>query len=319
MIRTQLALGVAALLIGTATAGAQPIGIGTSPQGTLTYRAGATVAKALEESAKMPARVQPSSGTGVIMPLVQSGELDLGLANVLELTQAYDGTGEFAKRPQDHLRLVAVLFPIRVGFFVRKDSPMRTVKDVKGKTIAYGYTAQEVIKDLVRGILADGGMRIQDMKTVLVPNLVRGVDDFMAGKIDVGFFALGQAKVQEADAAVGGIRFLQMIDAPEGIAAMRKEVPGSYLGAVAPAPGEPGVPDKLTTMFYDYTIFANDKLPKDKVYKIVQTLAEQKDEMATGMPLFKDLTLAHMYLDFPVPYHEGALAYYKEKGLSPSK
>ncbi len=91
---------IAALCLAAASATAQPLGIGTSPQGTLTYTLGATYAKALDDAGKIQARVQPSSGTGVMVPLVNSGELDIGFVNTLELTEAYTGTGSFANRPK---------------------------------------------------------------------------------------------------------------------------------------------------------------------------------------------------------------------------
>ena len=48
-----------------ATSQAQPLGLGTSPQGTATYAIGAAVAKVLTEKGNIQTRVQPSSGTGV--------------------------------------------------------------------------------------------------------------------------------------------------------------------------------------------------------------------------------------------------------------
>ena len=80
-------------------AGAQPVGLGTSPQGTLTYAVGAAVAKTLTEVGHIQARVQPSSGTGAMIPLVNSGEIDLGFCNTLELYDAFHGVGTFDKRP----------------------------------------------------------------------------------------------------------------------------------------------------------------------------------------------------------------------------
>ena len=63
-------LGVSLALASRATA--QPLGIGTNPQGTLVYTLGATVSKALADSAKMQSRLQPQSGTGTMVPLVNS-------------------------------------------------------------------------------------------------------------------------------------------------------------------------------------------------------------------------------------------------------
>ena len=105
-----------------ATSQAQPLGLGTSPQGTATYAIGAAVAKVLTEKGNIQTRVQPSSGTGVALTMVNSGEIDVGFSNTLELLEAYSGTGSFEKRANPKLRTVAVLFPFKVGFFVRNDS-----------------------------------------------------------------------------------------------------------------------------------------------------------------------------------------------------
>jgi uncharacterized protein len=312
------ALAAAAMLL-AGGANAQPLGIGTSPQGTLTYTLGATYAKALDAALKIQARVQPSSGTGVVVPLVDTGELDIGFVNTLELTHAYGGTGTF-DRAHKNLRTVGVLFPIRVGFFVRKDSPIKSVTEIKGSTIAYGYTSQQIIAHVVDGLLANAGLTVDDMKTVLVPNLIRGADEFISGRVDVGFFAIGPAKVAEADAAVGGIRFLPLVDEPAAVEAMQKPVPTAYLDTVQPAPNLAGIAAPLRTMHYDYVMFANADLPEKRVEQLAQVLAEERDSMAAGMPLFKQLKPERLWRDpFPVPYHEGAIAYFEAKGIQKTK
>jgi uncharacterized protein len=321
--RTALAAG-AAILLGAAVPGigaasAQPVGIGTSPQGTLTYTLGSAYAKALQTAGKIQARVQPSSGTGVMVPLVNSGELDIGFVNTLELTEAYNGTGSFKGRPQKNLRVVGVLFPIRSGFFVKKDSPIKSAKDLKGKAIPYGYTSQEIIRTVVDGLLANAGLKASDVKPVLVPNLIRGVDDFIGGKTDASYFAVGQAKVAEADAAVGGIRFLPIYDTPDAIAAMKKVVPTAFLDTVQPAPNLAGIVGPTPMMFYDYVMFVNASLPKDRVAAFTKVLAEQTADMAQTMPLFKDMKVARMHRDINIPYHDGALAYYAEKNIAVTK
>jgi len=298
---------------------AQPIGIGTSPQGTLTYSLGAAYAKALQEAAGIQARVQPSSGTGVMVPLVDSGELDMGFVNTMELSEAYTGTGVFKGRPQRNLRAIGVLFPIKVGIFVRKDAPIRSVADLKGKRIAYGYTSQEVIRTLLDGVLANAGLTPDDVRQVMVPNLVRGVDEFVSGNADAAFFAMGQAKVAEADAAVGGIRFLPMADAPQAVEAMQRIVPPSYIDVVQPARNLPGVAEPLKTMHYDYVIFANAQLPKERVQTMTQVLVEQKASLGESNAAFKELDVSRLYRESAVPYHDGAVAYFTEKGIARTK
>ncbi len=296
-------------------AAAQPLGIGTSPQGTMVYTLGAAVSKALAESANMQSRVQPSAGTGAMVPLVNSGEIDIGFCNAREFFDSYHGVGSSDKRKNENLRAIAVLFPLTVGLIVRNDSPIKSVKDLKGKSISYGYQSQEVIRILVDGMLANAGLTIGDMKPVLVPNLIRGMDELIAGRVEVSFFALGQAKVAEADAAVG-IRFLPMDDSPAAVDAMLKVVQVGYVGKIAPAPNLPGVRDTIPVAHYDYVAFANKDVPAERIKTITKVIAEQKDAMAQSLPLFRRFNPERMYSSkLKVPYHDGAIAYFREKGI----
>jgi TRAP transporter TAXI family solute receptor len=307
---------VAAVMLSTiSSANAQPMGIGTSPQGTLTYTLGAAVSKALAESANIQSRVQPSAGTGVMVPLVNSGEIDIGFCNAREFYDSYYGVGSSDKRPNKNLRAVAVLFPLTVGLLVRNDSPIKSVKDLKGRTIAYGFQSQEVIRIIVDGLLANAGLTVNDMKSVLVPNLIRGMDELVAGRVEVAIFAVGQAKVAEAEAAVG-IRFLPADDSPAAVDAMLKVVQVGYVEKVAPAPNLPGVRDTLPLAHYDYVVFANKDVAVERIKTLTKVVAEQKDAMAKVLPLFRRLKVERMYSSkLQVPYHEGAIAYFKEKGI----
>ena len=308
------------LLAGTvaaaAPAGAQPLGIGTSPQGTLTYALGTAFARVLSETERVSARVQPSAGTGVMIPLLDRGELDIGFANTLEVLEAYNGTGSFNGRPQRNLRMAALMMPIRVGVFVRRDSPIRSLADLRGRTIAYGYTSQEIIKTILDGVLANAGLTIADARPILVPNLIRGVDEFIGGRVEVGFFALGQAKVTEADASVGGIRFLAMSDAAQAVEAMRRIVPGSYMARVEPGPGMPGVTEPIMTMHYDYVMFVNASLPAARVTQLTRALSQNRDALAASVQAFAELQPQRFWRSFPVPYHDGAVAYFRQANVS---
>jgi len=72
-------------------AAAQTFGVGTMSQGTITYSAGSAIAKVVSQQARLKLRVQPYTGTTQIVPLVNAGELDFTLANVLEASNAASG------------------------------------------------------------------------------------------------------------------------------------------------------------------------------------------------------------------------------------
>ena len=75
-------------------------------------------------------------------------------------------------------------------------------------------------------MLATAGLTEADVKAVLVPNVVRSADEFMAGNADMFYFAFGGPKVREADATVGGIRALEIDE--KGMPAASKIMPWGY-------------------------------------------------------------------------------------------
>jgi TRAP transporter TAXI family solute receptor len=174
---------------------AEQLGIGTMGQGTAGYSMAAAIAKVLSDKAKLNERIQPAGGTSAFVPLIDSGELDFGVVNIIEAKEALTGTGAFQGKRQTNIRMAAVLYPFRNGIFVRKDSPMKTMADLKGGSLAYGYTAQLTLKAITDAYLANGGLSIADVKQVLVPNVLRGADEFIAGRADATLCALGAGKV----------------------------------------------------------------------------------------------------------------------------
>lgn len=311
----RLVTACAALMLGGA-AHAQVLGIGTAPQGTIGYNMGSAVAKVLLQDGKIQSRVQPYSGSSAVFPLVNTGEIDLTVGNTLELQEAYNGEGPYHGRKQPNLRVVGVLFPLRVGFFVRKDSPIKSISDLKGKRVVYGFTAQVTLNRVVDGLLANGGLSSKDIVQVLVPNVVRGADDLAAGNADAGFFAIGAGKVSEVNKTTGGIRFLPISDDPKAVAAMRKFVPYAYASKVKPAPQFAGVVGPTDLMAYDYLLLASGHVKDDVVYRITKTLHGNKAALVASFKPFAGFQPGAMHKPMPAPYHPGALKFYREAGMT---
>jgi len=107
-----VASGAAFALACFTPAHAQTLGIGSAPQGSIGYNMSSAIAKVLAETEKMQPRVQPYSGSSAILPLVNSGEPDLTVCNVLEAQEAANGEGPYSGRKQQNLRVLAALFPL---------------------------------------------------------------------------------------------------------------------------------------------------------------------------------------------------------------
>jgi uncharacterized protein len=297
--------GIAALLLGASVAAAQTFGFATMQPGTLNHTSASAVAKVLKEKAGLNVVVQPTAGESVLIPLVARGEAEFGIANIFEV--------EAAKAANANLRLIGSLHALRGAFWVRKDTPMKTVADLKGKRVGMGYSAMRTIDPMVRAILATGGLTEKDVTPVLIPNVIRGADDFTSGTADMFFFAFGAPKVREVDATVGGIRALEI---PEGgIAAAKKLLPEGYLTPAVPNPFFVGVDHPMSVYTWDNIIFTNAKVSDDAVYKLIDTLEKNKAELVSIQPALREFSAAALYKSYDIPYHPGALKYFKEHNI----
>ena len=307
--------GIAAAALFAAGAQAQVLGFGSAPQGSIGYNMSSAIALVMSEAANVQSRVQPYSGSSAVLPLVNSGELDLAVCNVLEIEEATKGEGPYHGRKQSNLRVLAVIFPLYSSIFVRKDSPVKSLAELKGKRLPYGFSAQVTLERIVDAIIATGGLTRKDVVPVLVPNVVRGADDFIEGKIDGGFFALGAAKVSEVDKSVGGIRYLPLPEDPKAVAAMKKIMPYAYMKVVKPTPAYVGLDGPTNLMAYDYLVAVGAHVKDDTVYKIAKAMYENKAKLADSLKAFNAWDPATIGKKMPAPFHPGSQKFFREKGL----
>lgn len=320
-VRTAIltASAAAAAIAFAAPASAQLYGLGTGKQGFFTYAAGAAIAKVAADNG-LNLRLQPYGGTSAYVPGVNAGEIEFGLANELETHYAVTGQVIYKGKQQNDLRVIAILTPLYSEFFVRKDSGIKTIADLKGKRVPTDYVSQRVLDVLSRGTLANGNLTYNDIQKVPVPNVVGGADEFAKGNADTFMFALGSGKVSEVDAQVGGVRVLAIDPSKEAMARLRKIIPVAYATQVKPGKGRAGVDEPTWVYAYDYLVLANSKVSDDAAYKLAKIMHDNKAALAAGFGALSGFDPARMAKDMgPVKFHPGAIKYYKEIGEWPPK
>jgi hypothetical protein len=304
-----------------ATAQAQQVRvIAANPQGSIFYAASVVFGKLMDEKLKMQVRVQPMAGSSTYIPLLNRAEADFGLTNVDDARSSFKGEGNF-RQANPNLRLTAVAFPLTLGVMVVNDSPIKTIADLKGKTLPWGYNAQTTGRVLQEAVLASAGLTMKDVKTVPTQSLFSGVDLLGEGKVDAATISVGTGQGQQANlkmASHGGIRFLNMDSSPEAIARVRKVLPARPF-VVQPAPHAVGIIGPTTIMAYSIFLSTSDKMPEDVVYNLVKMLHASKEDMVKGNPVFRNFDPKQMTEEIGVPWHPGAIKFYKEIGQWPPK
>jgi TRAP transporter TAXI family solute receptor len=305
----------AAAMTATSVAQAQVVGIGTSKQGGFTYSAGAAIAKVVG-AAGLRMLVRPYGGSGVYVPAVNKGEIQFALANALETRYAVTGTGAYKDRQQPNIRVVAVMLPLRVAIFARKDSPIKSIADLKGKRVPGVFGAARTLKVLMDGQLANAGMSYKDVQIVKAAGIIGNANDFMAGKSDVFFFAVGSGKVLQVNAKVGGIRALPIDPSPAAMARLKKFVPVAYALKVKPGKRLAGIVKPTYVMAYPYLVLTSAKVSDDMAYKVAKAMHDNRKGMIGSFRAMAGFSPKRMVTELgPVKYHPGAIKFYKEKGM----
>jgi hypothetical protein len=306
---------LAAGVVFSGAAGAQTVGIATSNPGSIFHNIGTAVANT-SNRAGLNATIQPATSPNQYISFVASGGIEFGVANLQEINYALEGKAWFEGSVNPNLRIVGLVMPIVEAIFVRADSDIRSIADLRGKPMVDGYTAQNTIPPQLDAIYSTAGMTRADMKPVQVPSVVGGADAFIAGDA-VGFiFAHGAGKVREADAAVGGLRALPVEATDENLERARQHWPVAFFAEMSPGPNAPGVEKTATYFAYPQAIFTHAGVDEETVYKLTKAMYEGKEQMAQTFPPFRAFDPQKMAGDVGVSqFHPGAIRFYKEVGI----
>lgn len=280
-------LASVALLVGHVRATAQdgyPLRLGAMAPGTVSHAAASAIAELLTRQASLETRVLPNAGEAILVGLLGSGRLDLAIANALEAEAARGEAGDRAQEP----RVVARLFPLRAGLYVRADQPIRHLADLAGRRVTAGFSASPAIARLLDALLAAGGLSRADIRPVPVADPVAGAARFQEGRADAFFFAIGAAKVIEVDAATR-LRLLSVPDESAAVARLQAVAPNAYLERLSPRPGLIGFNEPVPALAFDNLLLARGDLDAAVVRHVFTALREGQEILAARHPAFRDL------------------------------
>ncbi len=313
---SMFAIAAGLTLAVTGTSHAQTVGMATSGPGSLFNNIGSAIAKVAND-AGLNTTIQAATSPNQYLFVVNGGDIEFGVCNLQEFNYALEGKEWFDGKTNPNLRVVAMIMPLVEAIFVRKDSDIMSIADLKGKRMTDGFTAQNTILPQLDAIYATAGLTRSDMKSVQVASVVAGADAFVAGEADGFIFAHGAGKVREADAAVGGLRALPIENTPAAVAAIKEHWPVGYLVDVKPGPASPGVLAEASFIAYPQIVFTNKDVSDDLVYQMTKIIHDGKAGLAATFAPFNPFNPDKDMVGDTAPgqYHPGAIKYYKEIGL----
>lgn len=310
----------AVLLIGgTASRAAEPLAVGTLPQGSLGYAIASAVAKTVTDATDLELRAVGQGGSSVYLPQVNAGEMEFGTSNTFEAIFATQGTGNFDGRSNPDLRVAAMLVPFTVGLMVQKDSDIRAVTDLKGKPFPVDYAKMKLVGIMQDAIFQAVGMSNSDLQPVPVPNFVKGAELLAQGEVAGVLLAPGSGVVKKTHAKTP-VRFLDIPNKPEVASAIQQALPGTRLVKVEPNPRLKSISEPVHLIGYQYALMTNKHVSEDTVYEVVKAIHGGKEGLAAAHGIFNRFDPSKMTAKLPgATFHPGAVRFYEEVGLWPAE
>ena len=310
-----LAMAVLAMVPGAARAELpRSATIATHAVGSLYNAIGTGIATVVSHHTPMTVRVQPFAGPPAWLPSMDQGETDMGVLTSADAVTSYKGIVLY-KRPFKNTRILIVGGAVQLGFYVRKDSPAQTVTDLKGKRIPTDFPGIPIVGLSSRAGLASAGLSYQDIIKVPVSDLQAGNQAFMEGRTDAGWHAVRSPAVEEANARLGGIRWISVDSSAEGARRMGEVYPGSY-PALAKAGSATGILKDVVLLNNDVYLVGTRQLSDDAAYAVVKALWENTKELWAAYPALASWRHERMVSKNAfIPYHPGAIRFFKEKGV----
>ena len=288
--------------------------IGTNPAGTGAHAIASALAAVASKATPIAGKVQPYNGPNAWMPLLENGEIEMGIINILDSHMAATGTGNY-KSAYPSVRVISGgVFPFTAGLIIRDKLDVKQISDLKGKRLAWDYGGHAINQTWQNAVMEAGGLKPSDVQQVRVSNLNDGVRAVPEGKVDAAFTAVGIGVVEEAN-AMEAIRFVGM---PNTDAA--NKILGRYGASVVKSDPATGIKGDTYVIGYPLQLVSSARVSDKTIATLLKAWWDNLAELQTIHPLLKRWTKETQALtNFTVPYHSGAVRFYKEVGIWSAK
>ncbi len=213
------------------------------------------------------------------------------------------------------LQALLVVYPNRMHVVTVEGSGIETMADLKGKRVSTGSPGGATEVMAFRVIEAAGLDKDKDMKRERL-GVAESVNAIKDRKIDAFFWVGGIPTAAVTDlAATPGLK-MKLIDHSETVEKMNAKYGKLYTASKIRAGAYPGTEKDNAIAEVWNLIVTGDKMSSDDAYAIVKTLVEKKADIVAVHKEAESFSLDNQVQErSPIPFHPGALKYFKEKGL----
>ena len=275
------------------------------------YPFGGAMAKIWNSKIKdMNVTAQTSGASGENVRLINKKEVELALVQSDTLDFAYNAKEAF-KEPLKGMTVIATLYPEIVQVVVAAGSPIKSFADLKGKKMGVGAPGSGTEANF-RQLLDAYGMKKEDVNAQYL-SFSESAEAFKDKHIDAFIVTAGIPNAGIMD--VSTQNEIRILDIPSDVAGKMTQKYPFLAGVKVPANTYKGQTADVSTVAVNAVLIAGSQLKDDMVYNLTKALFESQAELASAHAKGKELNAQYAVQGVSIPFHPGAVKYYKEKGL----
>jgi TRAP transporter TAXI family solute receptor len=291
------------------------LSIATGPVGGTYYVYGAALAAAIGRHVpNVEATAEVTAASVDNLKLLATGRADLGFTLAPALRDAYEGRRAFARVGRVPARALAVLNVHRMHLVTLEGLGIASLPDLRGRVVSTaqpGSGSEDVALRLLESAGLDPARDIR--RQGLGP--AAAADALRDGKLDAFFWISGTGVPAFVELAIATSHRMRLLDLSAALAPLQQAYGAElFQAALIPSRFYPGVERDVPTVGTPNLLAADASLGETLAYDVTRTLYVAQAELAAIVPDARDLSLARGGAAAPVPYHPGAIRYYRERG-----
>ncbi|MDB5617217.1 TAXI family TRAP transporter solute-binding subunit [Tardiphaga sp.] len=316
--KTSLALAATMVtglaLAGTVYAQQKTMAIGTGGTGGVYFPLGGAIANVLSKALpNTQATAEVTGGSVDNLKLIASGQSEMGFSMADAALDAFNGQDKFKVKVP--LQTLLVVYPNRMHVVTVDGTGIEKMSDLKGKRVSTGSPGSATEVMAFRVLEAAGLDKDKDMKRERL-GVAESVNAIKDRKIDAFMWVGGVPTAAVTDLAATPGTKMKLIDHSDLAEKMNAKYGKLYSPSNISKTIYPGMDkDNANTEVWNI-IVTGDKMSNDDAYNIVKTLVEKKADIVAVHKEAESFSLNNQVQErSPVPFHPGALKYFKEKGI----
>ena len=260
--------------------------------------------------ANMNVTAQATGASAENLRLISKGDAEFATVQNDVMDYAYRGSDMFAGQKLPNLASIGTLYPEVVQIAASKTSGIKSIADLVGKRVSVG-DAGSGVEFNAKQILEGYGITFDDIKKNNL-SFKESAEGLQNGTLDACFVTAGvpNAALQELAFTAGLI--LIPVDGAEADSICKKY--SFYTKTTIPAGTYKGTDVDTEALAIKATLAVSESLDEETVYQMTKALFDNLEELGAAHAKGKEVTVKAAVTGISVPFHPGAMRYFKEVG-----